>query len=241
MTEEISNPREGARPFSMLAECIATMAVVFASSLAACQVSSKTLGPLDAAVAVGAVTTAALLGSARRSPGLANPGVLFALFAIGRLSVGAFLRLLASQLFGAVMGASLARGFVSPDILFVARGGAPHWTTHSSAPVAMVAELIAGFVLLWSLLGTTELRLSPRDDVKSIWSRPEYSAVVSGLLAISFRLLFSGGAGAVMNPACSFGPALVGGFWQGQAIYWLGPLAGAMFAAVAWNVCFRPR
>ena len=46
-----------------------------------------------------------------------------------------------------------------------------------------------------------------------------------------------GGAltGASMNPAHTFGPALAGGFWQNDLLYWIGPITGAVLAALLYQ------
>lgn len=47
---------------------------------------------------------------------------------------------------------------------------------------------------------------------------------------------FTGGS---MNPAYSFGAALVGGTFKNQAVYWVGPLIGSAVAAILYdNVMF---
>lgn len=48
-------------------------------------------------------------------------------------------------------------------------------------------------------------------------------------------------SGASMNPARSLGPALVAGNWGGHWIYWLGPIAGALLGAGAYEVLRGPR
>ena len=46
-----------------------------------------------------------------------------------------------------------------------------------------------------------------------------------------------------MNPARSFGPALISGEWADHWIYWVGPILGGVLAGVIYQVVFinRPR
>jgi glycerol uptake facilitator-like aquaporin len=41
--------------------------------------------------------------------------------------------------------------------------------------------------------------------------------------------------GAAMNPARTFGPALVQGFWNDHLVYWIGPLLGAGIGALLYH------
>jgi glycerol uptake facilitator-like aquaporin len=42
--------------------------------------------------------------------------------------------------------------------------------------------------------------------------------------------------GASMNPARSFGPALVGGLWQAHWVYWLSPISAMIVAARTYDL-----
>ena len=42
-------------------------------------------------------------------------------------------------------------------------------------------------------------------------------------------------AGASMNPARSFGPALLSGTWSGHWAYWVGPITGAVLGALLYR------
>jgi glycerol uptake facilitator-like aquaporin len=42
--------------------------------------------------------------------------------------------------------------------------------------------------------------------------------------------------GASMNPARSFGPALVADLWSSHWIYWVGPIAGAVIGGTLYQM-----
>ena len=50
-------------------------------------------------------------------------------------------------------------------------------------------------------------------------------------------LFFSGGiSGASMNPARSFGPAVVRNYWEYHYVYWVGPILGSMFSTLMYGL-----
>ena len=71
--------------------------------------------------------------------------------------------------------------------------------------------------------------------------RRGFAAAALGALAVGLvtgACVLAAGSltGASMNPARSFGPAVVSGDYKHQAVYWAGPMIGAAVAALAHQV-----
>lgn len=53
----------------------------------------------------------------------------------------------------------------------------------------------------------------------------------------SCSFVFSGSvSGGSLNPARSFGPAVIGSHWSDHHVYWLGPLFGAILASAIYRI-----
>jgi len=100
------------------------------------------------------------------------------------------------------------------------------------ASLALVAEFIGTFVLMWAIMGTA---VNPKGE-------RSWAGLVIGV-TLGFAVMAIGPlTGAGFNPARSFGPALVSGTWTDFWVYVLAPLLGALASAFAYSfVVLRPQ
>uniref|UniRef100_A0A453GXR5 Tonoplast intrinsic protein n=1 Tax=Aegilops tauschii subsp. strangulata TaxID=200361 RepID=A0A453GXR5_AEGTS len=110
--------------------------------------------------------------------------------------------------------------------------GAPGELSHPDTFRAGVAEFISMLIFVFAGSGSGMAVDPKRGDLGVI-----------APIAIGFIVganILAGGAfdGASMNPAVSFGPAVVSGVWENHWVYWLGPFAGAAIAALVYDICF---
>jgi glycerol uptake facilitator-like aquaporin len=70
---------------------------------------------------------------------------------------------------------------------------------------------------------------------------PKVGGFAIGLTVTADVLAIGPLTGGSMNPARSFGPAIVSGIFEGQSAYWVGPLVGGILAAVLYDRLFLRR
>lgn len=162
------------------------------------------------------------------SGGHHNPAVTIGFLSTGRIAPPLAVLYIISQLIGAIAAAGACNTIFPADVVAAAKLGiplppAPPTGDFVTVPVLLLTEFILTFLLMTAIFGTA---VDERGKAVKI------GAFGIGL-AVTFDILAGGPVtGASMNPARSFGPALVHNFFGPlHWCYWAAPIAGAVVAA----------
>jgi aquaporin Z len=155
-----------------------------------------------------------------------NPAVTCGMLATGRIRpplAGAYI---VAQLLGATIAAIACKSVFPTDVVTKANLGIPLPGKDVSDGTVFVVEFILTFLLMTAIFGTA---VDERGKAVKIGG--------FGIgLAVTFDILAGGElTGASMNPARSFGPALVMPNFDSHLLYWVAPIAGACVAALLYH------
>jgi aquaporin TIP len=215
-----------------LAEFISTLIFVFAGSGSGVAYNKLTghapttpSGLIAAAVAHGLGLFVAVAIAANISGGHVNPAVTFGLFVGGNITLIRGILYIIAQLLGSVV-ACLLLSFTTGGLEippFTLSAGISVWS-------AFVFEIVMTFGLVYTVYATA---VDPAKGQIGI-----IAPLAIGLIVGANILAGGPFTGASMNPAVSFGPALVTFSWTHHWVYWAGPLVGALIAAVVYEIFF---
>jgi MIP family channel proteins len=155
-----------------------------------------------------------------------NPAVTAALTALRQIKPADAGIYILAQLAGAVGGALLVKAILV-DEGERANYGAPAVSDLLSGATfaGMVVEALGTFFLIWAIIG-----VAVNPGATKEWA----ALAIGGALGMAV-MVFAPLTGAGLNPARSFGPALVSGEWGGAdvfiVVYVIGPVVGALVAA----------
>jgi MIP family channel proteins len=173
----------------------------------------------------GLVLFALIMSFGAVSGGHFNPAVTTAAVFLRRIDpIDAIVYVLA-QLSGAVLGALAVKG------LLLDEGRAVNWGAADVSPLlgsdfaGMVCEGIGALLIV---LGVVAVAMNKR-------ARNEWGPLTIGLTFAFCVFIFGPLTGGSFNPARWFGPALVSNDWGGVWPYIVGPLLGAMIAALIYK------
>ncbi|MEO9295340.1 MAG: aquaporin [Nitrososphaera sp.] len=223
-------------PRAWLAEAIGTYALVFFGPLSitiAIAVFGMSLGAeslLIISLGHGAVIGIMAYVFGHVSGTHINPAVTIAMMATRRLGIGDGAGYIGSQLAGAV-AASATLAAVIPKYASQVKYGVqtgPSAFLDGSAASGFAVEAILTFFLVATIFMVAVHRKAAAG----------FAGAAIGTMIFLLHLVGVPLTGASMNPARTFGPALISGFWEFHWIYWAGPIVGALVAAFIMNYVF---
>jgi aquaporin TIP len=181
------------------------------------------------ALAHGLAIALLVSATAKISGAHINPAVTFGAWITGKISFAKGIVYVIAQLVGAIVGALLLAAVIPA----AAQGnlGAHGLGSGVTAGGGLLAEIVLTFTLVFVIFGTAI-------DPKGLG---QLAPAAIGLTVLVDHLFGVPVTGASMNPARSFGPALVAGAWDNHWIFWVGPLVGGGLAALVYEFVFLRR
>ena len=205
-----------------VAEFVGTFALVFVGA------GSIAIGNDLVGVALAHGLVIAVMASAvgHISGGHFNPAVTLGFLVTRRMAPSLAVVYWVTQFVAAVAGALLLTLVLPDSLTDPVALGTPLVGDPIGAGAAVVIEAVLTFFLVWVIFATAA---DPRGTFTSI------AGLAIGL-TITLDILMGGPlTGAAMNPARAFGPELVAGEWGDAWVWYLGPVLGAVAAALLYE------
>lgn len=220
-----------------LAECIGTATLVIlgcgTAMLVGCNAAAGS-GYLLTALAFGLTIVAMAYSIGNISGCHINPAVSLGVLLTGGMSAKEFVGYVISQCVGALAGTGVLAaifGLGSVTDMTGGMGSNGLAGVGGSAIAGLVVEIVLTFIFVIAILGVTSKKAN----------HGSFGGLVIGLTLVVVHILGIGLTGTSVNPARSFGPALVAAFRGNSApladlwVFIVGPFAGAALAAFTYK------
>lgn len=210
-----------------LAEAFGTFALTFVGAAAICtdSYSAGGTGLVGIALAHGLILAAVVTSLGHVSGAHVNPAVTLGAVLVGAIEPLRAAVWVAAQLLGALLAGLMLTSVFAADVWEPVQLGAPMLGPGVQAGTAIFIEAALTLLLVLAYLGAA---------VDARASRGVAGLAVGATLAAA--ILVAGPlTGAALNPARAFGPEFAAGYWDGWHVYWIGPLLGAVVAAVVYG------
>ena len=223
-------------PRNWFAEAIATYALVFFGPLAiilsvvafgdGLSIESIIMISLGHGAAIGLMVYA----FGHISGAHINPAVTIPMMITKKISVADGIGYIIFQLIGAVVAAFSLKAIlpeIGAKVNFGTQTG-PSELLNNSVMAGITVEIILTFFLVTVIFLTAVHKKAPAG----------IHGISIGGMVFLLHLVGVPLTGASMNPARTFGPAVVSGFWELHWLYWLAPIIGGIIAGVIMNYVF---
>ena len=203
-----------------LAECLGTFVLVFV----ACGVAGQTGGALGVTSAAFGLVIVAMAYSIGNISGChINPAVSIAMLCAKKMTMKDFIGYVVAQFVGAIAGAGVLQ-LVVKDATKLGTNA----LYNGDALASFIIEAVLTCIFVLAILGVTSKK--ENSNIAGL--------VIGGALTL-VHLLGINFTGTSVNPARSFGPALIAGNLSGIWVFLLAPLVGGILAAVIYSFLAR--
>lgn len=214
-----------------VAEFVGTFALVFIGGAAIAAVAAgQVAGGLIAVALAHGIILGVMVSATMRISGHLNPAVTIGFLAARRIEPIMAAVYIAAQITAAILAAYALKWLLPASLADSTRLGGQSIALDITAGQAIALEAIATFFLAFVIFGTA---VDPQ--------APRIGGLAIGFTIAADILAIGPFTGASMNPARSFGPAVASGIFEGQAVYWIGPIVGAVAAALLYDTLFLRR
>jgi aquaporin Z len=214
-----------------IAEFVGTFALVFVGGGTIIGVAATgTEAALVTVALAHGVVLAVFVSALMRISGHFNPAVTLGFLAARRIEAMMAGVYIAAQVIGAIIAAYALQALFPDGPATATRLGGQAITLDITAGQAIVMEAIATFFLTFVIFGTAV-------DPKA----PRIGGLAIGLTLTVCILATGPFTGGSLNPARSLGPAVASGVFEGLYVYFVGPIIGAIAAALLYDGLFIRR
>lgn len=210
----------------LIAEFIGT-AVLVLFGCGAAVLAGDAIGQVGISLAFGIAIVAMAYGIGPISGCHVNPAVSLAVFAAGRMSAAEMVKYWLAQFAGALAGAAILAAIAGAMTSLGQNGWGPGYLGEYGLVAALTFEIVFTAIFVIVILGAT-----------GEGSSPGFAGLAIGLTLVGIHLVGIQVTGVSVNPARSFGPAVLAG---GQALsqLWLflvAPVIGAIIGALLFRL-----
>ncbi|MFO1475325.1 MAG: aquaporin [Verrucomicrobiota bacterium] len=158
-----------------------------------------------------------------------NPAFTLTFYWLGKVATWDAVFYVAAQFAGGVAGVAIVALFSGSLLAHPAVNYAPTIPGPSGVAAAFLGETVISFILVAVVLAVSNHKRLAR-----------FTGLFAGACVAGFIVFESPLSGMSMNPARTFGSAVIPGLWTGLWVYFLAPPLGMLAAAAAFKALDRP-
>ncbi|HEX6673172.1 MAG TPA: aquaporin [Nitrososphaeraceae archaeon] len=186
---------------------------------------SGQIGVIGIGLVHALVLTAIIYAIGYRSGAQVNPAVTVGLLVAGKIGGKEAVLYILCQIVGAVIGAAVVYLIFGSEM-----SASVTLPSENNVMRAFLLETVMTFTLVYVVLATTT---SKNFNIAPL------AGVAIGF-TLGFNVIFGGAiTGGSLNPARSFGPALMTGNFYYNWLYWIAPIVGGIIAAGVYKALHR--